>query len=309
MRQVIAGNGTDSTAATQTYLLGTPTPLVRDLYVIGRPGEPNTLYLTDHEAPLLYTPYGEFFPAVVSRDKVKVKVGLDSNEMAITWAPGNQVGTSNTGTMSPFQLAQQHFYDNWPILILRCFMPTPGDANTLGCTVWWGGRVHTASPKRNQLTFNCKDYLDTLSQKVPSAVVEVTNTLASSAAATLPASPAGLPVFAAVTGSSDNNIIGDCTSPSAHHIYGTNQFAGGYMVFLAGTGATLAGCWLAIGQNSEYNDGHGNHFNQFETYQVLPYPPTPGVDTFYVSMQAPADISSVGPQSGFPFVPAPQQAV
>jgi hypothetical protein len=307
MRQVIGGNGTDTTAATQSYLLGTPSPLVRDLYVIGRPGEPNTIYLTNHEAPLLYTPYGTFNPAVVSRDKVTVKVGLDSSEMAITWAPGNQAATSNTGTASPQQLAQLHFYDNWPVLILRCFMPMPGDANTLGCTVWWGGRVHTAAVKRNSLVFNCKDYLDTLSQKVPSAVVEVTNTLASSAAATLPTSPAGLPVFEVVTGSSENNIIGACTSPSPGNIYGTNQFAGGYMVFLAGSGATLAGCWSAIGQNQEFSVGP-DHYNAFQIYQQLPYPPTPGVDTFYVSMQAPTDITET-PASGFPYVPTPQQAV
>ena len=308
MRQMIGGDGTDTTETTQDFLLSTDQYLFRDLYVIGRPGEPNTIYLTNHEAPLLYTPYGEFFPAVVSRDKVTVKVGLESSEMAVTWAPGNQVGTSNTGTMSPFQLAQQHFYDNWPVLILRTVMPTPGDANTYGCTVWWGGRVHTASVKRNSLVFNCKDYLDTLSQKVPSAVVEITNTLASSAAATLPTSPAGLPVFTCESGSSENQILGACTSPSSGHIYGTNDFAGGYMVFLAGAGATLAGVWSAIGSNQEYTDGI-THYNQFLLYQTLPFPPTAGVDTFYVSMQAPADISSVGPQSGFPWVPAPQQAV
>ncbi len=305
MRQVIAGNGTDSTSSTQAYLQGTTSPLVRDLYVIGRPGEPNTLYLTNHEAPLLYTPYGQFNPAVVSRDKVVAKVGLESSEMAITWAPGNQVATSSTATASPQQLAQLHFYDNWPVLILRCFMPTPGDANTLGCTVWWGGRVHTAQVKRNSLIFKCKDYLDTLTQKVPSAVVEVTNTLASSAAATLPASPAGLPVFTCESGSSENNILGACTSPSSGHIYATNEFAGGYMVFLSG--GPLAGCWSAIGQNQEYTSGI-THYNQFQIYQTLPFPPTPGVDTFYVSMQAPAD-STEGPNSGFPWVPTPQQAI
>jgi len=306
VRTVTAGDGSDSTAAAQAYLQGTVNPLVRDLILIGRAEDPNAIWLTNHETPLLYTPYGTFLPAVVSRDKVTAKVGLESSTMSITWAPGNQVSTANTGTTSPFQRAAQHFYDNWPVLVLRCFMPTPGDANTLGCTVWWGGRVHTAKVKRNSLVFSCKDYLDVLSQKVPSTVVEATNTLASSAAVTLPTSPAGLPVFKCYTGSSENLIIADCISPSAGNIYAGNVFAGGYMVFLAGSGATLAGFWSAIGNNGEYTDGDGNRHSIFAIYQSLPWPPTPTVDTFYVSMQPPA---ATGPQSGFPYCPTPQQAV
>ena len=305
MRTCTGGNGSDTTAAVQSYLDSTVDPLVRDLILIGRPNDPKAIWLTNHESALLYSPYGTFYPAVYSRDKVKASVGLDSSSMGITWSPGNQTATVNTGTTSPFQRAAQHFYDNWPVIILRCFMPTPGDANTLGCTVWWGGRIHTSKVKRNTIVFNCKDNLDVLAQKVPSGVVEVTNTLASSAGVTLPTSPAGLPVFACFTGSSEDSIIADCLSPTPNNIYAGNIFAGGYMVFLDGPGATLAGYWSAIGENGEFTDGNGNHHSIFDIYQNLPWPPTPTVDTFYVSRQAPV---AEGPASGFPYVPTPQQA-
>jgi hypothetical protein len=80
------------------------------------------------------------------------------------------------------------------------------------------------------------------------------------------------------------------------------------MVFLAGAGATLAGCWSAIGQNGKFTDGSHNDHSEFTVYAALPWPPTPTVDTFYVSKTAPID--SADPASyGFPFVPVPQTAL
>ena len=80
------------------------------------------------------------------------------------------------------------------------------------------------------------------------------------------------------------------------------------MVFLAGPGATLAGAWSAIGQNGAWTDGDGNRHSEFVIFSPLPWPPTPGVDTFYVSTTAPIN---VGDESyyGFPYVPNPTQAV
>lgn len=315
MRQVIGGNGSDTTAATQSYLDSTDQPYMRDLIVIGDPADPHSIWLTDHEAPVLYPPYGMFFAAVVARDPVEAKIGLDAQALKIEWSPGAPAATSgtvNTGTASPYQLAAQHFYDNWPVLILRCFMPTPGDASTLGCAVWFGGRVQNCKVARNKITFNTKSNLDVVTQKVPSTVVEVTNTLASTAAVTLPSGDPSVPVFACFTGSSDDQVIADCTSPSAGRIYSGNLFAGGYMVFLSGPGATLAGAWSAISGNGEYTDGDDNDHSIFTLYSPLPWPPTPFTDgagdTFYVSTTPPINLGDEG-YYGFPFVPAPQQAV
>ena len=84
MRRVIGGNGSDTTVATQEYLNSTDKPLMRDLIIIGPPENPNALYLTNHEAPVLYRPYGLFHPAVVKRPGVETKVGLDAQALAIT---------------------------------------------------------------------------------------------------------------------------------------------------------------------------------------------------------------------------------
>ena len=311
MRQVIDGNGSDSTAATQAYLESTDQPIIRDLIIIGAPEDPHSIWLTNHDGPVLYSPYGTFYPAVVSRDMVEAKIGLDAQALSISWSPGAPAAssaTANTGTASPYQLAAQHFYDNWDVLILRCFMPTPGDANTLGCAVWYGGRVQNCKRARNKITFNTKSYLDVVTQKVPSTVVEVTNTLAGTTAVSLPAGDASIPTFQCFTGSSEDAIIADCLSPTANKIYSGNLFAGGYMVFLSGAGATLAGAWSAISGNGKYTDGNGNDHSIFTLYTPLPWPPTPTVDKFYVSTTPPINLGDEE-YFGFPFVPAPQMAV
>jgi hypothetical protein len=311
VRRTIGGDGSDTTVATQAYLNSTDHPILRDLIIIGPPENPNALYLTNHEAPVLYRPYGLFQPAVMSRGGVEAKVGLDAQALAVTWSPGASAQaskTASTSTASPYQLAAQHFYDNWPLLILRAFMPTPGDADTLGCAEWFGGRIQNCKTARNKLIFNTKSYADVLKQKVPSTVVEVTNTLASTAAVTLPAGDASIPVFSCIRPSSATYIVADCISPSAGKIYSGDLFAGGYMVFLSGPGATLAGAWSAIGQNGEWTDGNGNHHSEFVIYSPLPWPPTPGVDTFYVSTTAPINVGDEG-YYGFPYVPNPTQAV
>jgi hypothetical protein len=308
MRRVINGSGVDNTVAAQAYLLSNNRYLIKDLYLIGEPDDPRALWLTEHEAPVLYQPWGTFQPAVISRGQVTAKIGLDSQTLQVTWSPGKRASTVNTATASPYQLAQLHFYDNWPVRIWRAIMPTPGDANSIGCIEWFAGRVSTAAPSRNKIVFSVPDYMNVLKQKVPSTVIELTNVMAATAASTLPPGDPSIPIFQCFTGSTETGIIADCTSPTAGKIYSGNLFAGGYMVFLSGPGATLAGCWSAIGQNGAFTDGSGNHHSEFTLYAALPWPPTPTVDTFYVSKTAPID--SADPASfGFPYVPNPQTAV
>jgi hypothetical protein len=308
MRKVIGGNGQDTTAATQAYLASTPNPLIRDLILLGPPEHPQSIWMTNYEAPLLWKPWGTFQPATVSRNGVTTKVGLEVQKISLTWSPGNRASTVSTSTASPQQLARLHFYDNWPVRIWKVFMPTPGDANTLGATDWFGGRIDTASVDRGKIAFSISSFLNVVTQKVPSTVIEVTNTLAATGAATAPPGDPSIPVFQTFAGSNENQIIADCLTPTAGKIYSGNQFAGGYMVFISGPGATLAGAWSAIGGNGEFSDGSGNHHSSFSIYSPLPWPPTPGVDKFYVSTTAPINQSDES-YFGFPYVPSPQTAV
>ncbi|HVJ09261.1 MAG TPA: hypothetical protein VM554_12845 [Acidisarcina sp.] len=308
MRTVIGGTGQDNTAAVKNYLATNNKLLLRDLYLIGAPEDPRSIWLTNHEAPVLYSPWGTFQPAVVSRGGVTAKIGLEVQQLEVTWSPGSATATASMATASPRQRARLHIYDNWPVHLFRAFMPAPGDANTLGCADWFGGRVDTCIVDRGQLVFRLKSFLNVVTQKIPSTVVEVTNPLAAYAGASRVPGDPSLPVFKCFTGSTVNQIYADCLTPTANKIYSGNQFQHGYMVFLDGPGATLAGAWSAIGGNGRYTDGSSNSHSAFTIYSPLPWPPTPGVDTFYVSKAAPINL---GDESyyGFPYVPSPQTAV
>lgn len=308
LRTVIGGNGQDNTTAAAAYLAANKIFLLRDLYIIGEPEDPQSLWLTDHEAPVIYSPWnGVFQPAVISRGQVTCKIGLDAQTLMVNWSPpAAQSFTTNTATASPYQLARLHCYDNWPVRIFRCIMPTPGDANTIGAMEWFGGRIDTCAPERGKIQFSVASYTSVLTQKVPSTVVEVTNTLASSGAATVPPGDPSIPVFQVYTGSTETTIFGDCLRPTAGKIYSGNLFVGGYLVFVAAAGATLAGVWSAIGANGAMKDGSGNSHSSFTIYAPLPWPPST-TDQFYVSMAPPINLADAGSR-GFPYVPNPTAA-
>ena len=308
MRQCIGGNGADTTAAVQTYLRGTDHPLIRYIILIGEQEDPRSIFLTTHEAPVLYPPWGTFQPAVVNVGSVTAKVGLEVQKIALKWTPGNLNYTASAATASPLQLARLHFYDNWPVRIFKVFMPTPGDASTLGACAWFGGRIGATSVGRNEIEFTVNSFLDVVTQKLPANVIESTSTLAGFTAASLVAGETSQPTFQVFAGTTTNSIIADCLSPTANKIYSGNLFVAGYMVFLPGAGATLAGFWSAIGGNGAYIDGNGNHHSIFSIYTAMPWAPTPVVDQFYVSPAAPIN-SADGDFFGFPYTPQPTVAV
>ena len=307
MRQVIGGNGTDTTAAVKTWLAANTKLLTRFLYLIGEPDHPQAIWATNHETPLLYPVWGQFQPAVISKTPLKWQIGLNAQSTTITWAPGNTTLTASLSTASPLQLARAHFYDNWPVRIWKVYMPTPGDCNTLGAAEWFMGRVGGCTVGQGQLKFQVANLLDAMSEKIPANVIEVTNTLAGFTGATAPPS-SSVPVFEAFDGSTETVIYGDCLSPTSGHVYDNNTFNAGYMIFLDGAGATLAGAWSAVGRSLKFTDGHSNEHNEFDLYSPLPWPPTPGVDQFYVSTAAPIDQTEED-YYGFPWVPAPSTAV
>jgi hypothetical protein len=308
MRQCLNSAGVDVTTACMNYLLGTSSPLIRHLYMIGYPEDPNAILMTDHEAPVIYSPWGTFQPAVVKNGSIATKVGLDVQKTTVTWTPGNLTAGNSLATANPLQLARAHYYDNWQVRIWKCFMPTPG--GILGACEWFGGRIGSCTIGRTGLEFSVSSFLDVVTQKVPANVIESTSTLAGYTAATVPAGDSNVPIFNVFTGSSTTVIYGDTISPTANRIYGTGSLVGGYMVFLSnpsGTPATLAGIWSAIGNNLEFTDGNSNNHNQFNIYSALPWAPTPGVDRFYVSSAAPINFAD-SQYFGFNFVPQPSTA-
>jgi len=312
------------------WLAANQTLWIRTLYLIGEPEDPQSIWLTDHESPLLWSLWGTFPSAVVSRDAVQSKIGLDVTQMNITWSP-RPVSTPvnpTIATSSPRKLAEIGRYDNWRVRVWKVFMPTPGDANTFGACPLFGGRVSDIAPDVDKIVFTVNSFLDCVNQYVPLNVIEATNTAAAYVGATPPKGFAHVPQFVVEDGSSTNVVVGFQTSPVEGSILDDNVARGGWLVFNTVApdpkanppfpGSTLGGVWSEIQQNTAVNTGDisngnggtggGGRYNQFILSTPLPWPPTPGLDSFYVSRHAPVDQSD-GDYVGFPYVPTPTSSI
>lgn len=307
MRTVIGGNGSNTTAACASWLASQKQIWQADLYLIGEADDPQAIWLTNYESPLLWSPWGTFPSTVISRGQISSKIGLDADSLDITWSPQNTAVTSSLATANPYQLAQLGAFDNKRVRVWRTVMPTPGDANTFGAYELWGGFIGTTSPQRGKIEFSVNSYLYVLDQNVPSGLIEVTNTLASYSGGTPPSGYSVMPQCSIFTGSSPNLLYADEVTPNPGNIPSGNAWKDCFVVFNGGTGATLQGQFSIIGNNGMYTDGNGNHHIAISLDSPLPWAPTPGVDTFYVSAQNPVNQAD-GDYYGFPYVPAPQTA-
>jgi hypothetical protein len=306
MKRVIAGDGHDSTAAVVAWLQAQRQIRLATLFLIGNPEDPRAVYISDYESDLDYPIVGKFAADTVTRGDVTSKIGLQVASMDVTWSPQPGAFTNNLKTCSPYQLAQLGYYDNWPFRSWTVYMPTPGDANTFGCSQLFGGRVGNSETVRGAIKFTMNSYADVFDQMVPTNVIELSNTAAGYSGAVPPKGFTHIPQFNVITGSSPTTVMGDQTSPDAHSILDTNVAKDGYLVFNYGPNATLGGYWAAIAQNIKQFVGMVA-YNQFVLYSALPWTPSTG-DTFYVSGQAPIDQAD-GDYVGFPYVPNPQLAV
>lgn len=307
MKQILNGAGVDTTATVLLWLKAHKTIWLANLYLVGESDDPLALWLTDWESPLCWPLWGTFKSTTIKRGSVSSKIGLEVENLDLSWSPRNQALTASLATASPYQLARLGWFDNKRVRVWRCYMPTPGDADTFGAMELFGGFIGESKPQPGLIEFTANSYLYVLNQKVPSGLIEVTNTLASYTGGTPPSGYSVMPEFAVYAGSSETVLIADQTSPSAGAIPGDNSLNDGYVVFNGGAGATLQGCYSVIGKNSTYKDGSGNNHAQIQLYSPLPWAPTPGVDTFYVSGQSPINQSD-GDYYGFPYVPAPETA-
>jgi hypothetical protein len=309
VRSCIGGSGQNTTTALAAYLLQNNELRLANLILIGRPEDPESIWLCDWESPLIWPCMGTFAPAVIKRGTVTTKIGLDVAALTLTWTPPTLPYSVNTQTANFYQLAQIGYYDNWPVHVWTAYMPTPGDVNTFGCSPLFGGNIGNCTVARGQITFTVNSFLAVTGQQVPTNVIELLNTAAAYAGATPPGFSGAIPQFNAIAGSSTNVVIGDMTSntPTPHSIVHTNAAQFGFLVFNAGPNATLGGIWSAIQTNESISIG-GTPYNQFVISAPLPWPPTQGADTFYVSGASPINQAD-GDYFGFPYVPAPIQAV
>lgn len=304
MKRVTGGNGQDTTAAVVAHLKAHKHLWLANLYLIGEADDPAALWLTDYESPLLWSAWGTFLTTVITRGSVSSKIGLEAESLDLSWSPKNEVLTTSIATASPYQLARMGYFDNKRVRVWRCVMPTPGDANTFGAYELFGGFIGQVEPTRGSIKFSVNSYMYVLNQKVPSGVIEVTDTLASYTGFTKPNSFSEIPQFAIFAGSTANVLVCDQVTPTALAIPANDVLNDAFVVFNGGAGATLQGQYGIIGRNTEFIDGHGNHHTQLQLFAPLPWAPTPGVDTFFI-----AAAPNMQGEKGFPFVPSAETAL
>lgn len=302
MRQFLDGNGNDQTVAVVNAMQQGNFRL-KTLYLIGEPESPYSFWLTDWDTSLTWNLWGTFHPAVVKRGKIVSEAGLKVQSTELIWSPPVGNFTSVLADTSPYQQVRLGWFDNLPVRMWTCFMLKPGDVNTFGAMELFGGRIGDATFQRGQITFTVNCWLDTLDQNIPAALIEAANTVASFGGAKPPAGFSAIPYFDTVTGSTASLIIGDCTTPSAGYLFPANSLQNGFLVFQDGPGATLAGRFSAIAGNQAVSS-----HNNIQLYSLMPWAPTPGVDTFYVSAAWPYNQAD-GSYYGFPFVPDPTTAI
>src|SRR4051812_47704293 len=88
MKNCVGGDGSDTTTAVLAWLNQNNHIQLCSLYLIGEPEHPRSIWITDYESPLLWSILGKpFQPAVIKRSSVKSKIGLEVEDMTITWSP------------------------------------------------------------------------------------------------------------------------------------------------------------------------------------------------------------------------------
>ncbi len=308
MRQVIGGDGSDTTAIVKAYLCDHHEYIMANLILIGEPEDPRSIWLTDWDTPLVYSIWGTFCPDVIRRGAVSSKIGLEVATLSLDWSPINPGPISqNIDTANPYQLARLGLYDNLNVRVWTVYMPTPGDANTFGASELFGGRISGVSIEDGNIHFEVTSFLDVVNIDVPTNVIELTNTLAAYKGATPPAGLSVVPQFEILAGSTESRILCRETSPNVNQIFADNALRYGFMVFNRGASMTMGGVWSGVYINRRTTSGSGD-INEIILYTPLPWPPTPSVDTCYVSAAFPVNQAD-GDYFGFPFVPSPASAI
>lgn len=292
MRKVINGKGQDTTNTVLDFLARGYELRLATLYLIGEPEDPNAFWLTDYDSPLTWSWMGKFYPDVIKRGSVKSQIGLEVQALDVNWSPSNKLLTTNINFTSPYQKSWLGLLDGATFQSWTAYMQAPGDADSLGASELFGGRIGKITIESGRIALTVNSFLDVVNQMVPGAVIESTNIAAGYQGAVPPAGSVSVPTFT-VTGATNTEVVGSGGT------FSLNAFTDGFIFFtsgaLAGTGIAVYGNAATVAGSTTFACG------------PLPVPPSAG-DTFYVSANAGNIVTGSGLYP-FLYVPAPEQAV
>jgi len=309
MRAFISGSGADSTAAVQTHLAAHRALHLADLFVIRT--APNfagfyldrTFLLTDYPSRLVWNYRGTFEPAVVSRNDVESKIGLEADKLQVMWSPQDSDILADDGAghtlLTVIEGLGQDIFDNGTLELWRCLMPTIGDCNTLGACLLFSGRIGDIDADRLKATISVMSRLEVLNEMVPTNLIEPTNIVAQYT--TGQALNAGPSTFELVSGSNRSVLFADPTDAPGGYTPANGSWDFGYVVM--GSPGKLGGSHRGI-REQLYTGGH----HVFYLYEPLPFDPLVG-DTFGAFIPVPRDAAGASTQgsefAGFKYVPQP----
>ena len=325
MRTVLSGTGTDTTATVAAFLAANNPLEIAELYEITTPQIPVSgrqfkapvpFFLTSYGGPLKYSFVRDpgnspaiFVPSVIKRESLNFELGTDASECKFTWSPINTQYTipaiPGSVPQTLYQLFGQGIFDNGSIRVWKCFMPTPGDANTFGAAAYWMGRIAEVKVSSLAIEITAKDFRDLLEDQIPRYLIQTGNRTNQqgivSNIAQYGVELVGVNVIGqglTVAGSTRSTV--KWTGPSGT-LYADHLFAGCF--------AQLDDFLPALIQDST-NDGSHNFLY---LSQPLPSVPTITQGIFIYNSQDPSDqtATNIGGQQlpGFPFVPRPEDQV
>jgi hypothetical protein len=243
VRRWTAGNGSDSTTAALAYRAANRGSLrLPNLYVIRTApqfaGHPmgKTFLLTEWPSPIVWSVYGTFKPANISRGQIESKEGLESQTLDVTWFPQSNDILAVDGSGNTLLTALQGFggnlsdsiFDNAECEVWEATMMPGGDCDTLGATCLFGGRIGNAEPDAMKCKFSVTSRMEAFNTQVPTVVIEAGNVTAQYLPGQVPSgAPASLTV---VSGSTPGLVLATATgSTPAGGVYDS-----GYLVFTSG---------------------------------------------------------------------------
>jgi hypothetical protein len=173
MKRVTNGFNQDTTSTVVAWLAANKQLIMAELYLIGERDDPNALWYTNWESPLLWSMYGTFLPATIKRSNISSRVGLEVTKVDITL--GLLAADVSEDAASVYDAARDGTLDGWPVRIWTVYMPTFGDCDTLGCSELFGGRIGEIEINRGSLKLSCNSFLALIDQDVPNQLIEATN--------------------------------------------------------------------------------------------------------------------------------------